>query len=157
MYWLEWHFTQVLQRHFTQLTKKCCRSCTTKGCRLAIRITWISHMKSKTITSSNAVGRSEGTVRLGRQLVGCSMHVMPPSETHGVWVTTDGWMEQAAWMWRQNWIKGKVSAIQPANYLYQSTKVLFWNWWRKTGKLDNLVSPGKQKWWGNQPNPGITP
>ena len=59
-------------------------------------------MNSETKTSLNAVGRSEGTVRLWRQLVGCSTHVRPPLETHDLRVTTDGWMEQAAWMWRQS-------------------------------------------------------
>jgi len=57
---------------------------------------------SETVTYINAVERSAGRVRLWRWLVGCSMHMRPPPETHGLWVTTDEWMEQVTWVWRQN-------------------------------------------------------
>ena len=82
--------TKVLQGHFTVHTvnaENFAEVRNYKGC-IAARL---SGMMTETVTSLNAVERSARTVRLWHWLVGCSVHAMPPPETHDL-ITSDGEM-----------------------------------------------------------------
>jgi len=120
--------------------------CRTRSC-IAIRL---SCLMSETVTFLIAVERSAGMVHLWRQLVGCSMHVMPILEMHDLQVTTNGWMEQVTWVWQQNAIcrqqRPSTSMVWWSISARYDGAVSWRHWYARTHNRNCIISGTRNQW-----------